>query len=1000
MYKSITKWGTALITTLVLLAFAGCPMEPEDSEKTKIYTITYDVNGGTALDPAGKTVTNPPDETLGALPTPTHGQGKIFSGWFTAVTGGTGVTSETRIDSLTWEEGNSITIYALWSDPAITYTITLNPGAGNSVTPTSITRNSDTDTTVGDLPTPTGVSGKTFEGWYTAESSGTRVNTDTTLVSLTWDSGNGATLYAVWTNEVIIYTITLNPGVGNNVNPTSITRSSDIDTAVGTLPTPTHTDTTKIFDGWFTATSGGTQVTATTSLASLTWDASNAVTIYAVWSDPPPVIITYTITLNPGTGNSVTPTSITRSSDTDTAVGTLPTPTHTDATKIFDGWFTAASGGTQVTATTTLASLTWENNGTTLYAKWSTMSLGLVLRYNFTAGGAPDTIADLAGTNPGLIQGSAALGTHNGVNILTTGEDGYVDMGASAGALITAQDEFSLATYIYTDDNVTGTGYDLWSFAASGSISASAGQYTFFRTVGQSSGLSLSGWNNATSTSVSGNLPTGVWRHYIYTQSGNVGKIYIDGVLAMTKSDLTITPTQLAANGGLIQNWIARPCFSGNIYMKNSKFADFRIYDKAIDAADIAALGIPAQLIVLDAGDTTPLLAKITDAQTLIADATYQDAVFGLEVPRAQKWANKTGLAAFINEAQGMIQNGATQTNINNLLNRFNTFSGSGGFGYTMKPVPAGKFQRDDTAENITVITKGYKIGAYEVTQELWEAVMGVNYSFNTDVDNPLLPVDGGIDAGTNATSMHIYQAIVFCNKLSEITGKTPVYKFGGAAIDTSTYPSSGWPSNLTTSLNIDNSANGYRLPTEMEWMWAAMGANFTAADIDVNGVNVKGYKKDFAGDMAPDTAGDSPDNYAWTGSYSAGNGNLGQTWPVVTGNTGGTSGNGAPSYSKTIGTKNANELGLYDMSGNLTEFCIDLTADSYTATDGLWGPGTLTDWYQTTGGRYVVIGGDYGGNYPVTVSRAQWENSKNCANNWAHRYFGFRIVVTETAGE
>jgi formylglycine-generating enzyme required for sulfatase activity len=172
-----------------------------------------------------------------------------------------------------------------------------------------------------------------------------------------------------------------------------------------------------------------------------------------------------------------------------------------------------------------------------------------------------------------------------------------------------------------------------------------------------------------------------------------------------------------------------------------------------------------------------------------------------------------------------------------------------------------------------------------------------------------------------------------------------------------------------------------------MEWMWAAMGADSTAADMS-GGVNVKGYKKDFAGDSDPDTTGDSPLDYAWTASYAAGAG-----YPAVTGNTGGTAGNNTASYSKPVGGKLPNELGIYDMSGNLTEYCWDATGDTIA-----WPSGALTDYGNDTmtQGRRVVMGGDYGGNYPVVISRARWENEKNATNNWAHCYYGFRIVCKD----
>jgi hypothetical protein len=94
--------------------------------------------------------------------------------------------------------------------------------------------------------------------------------------------------------------------------------------------------------------------------------------------------------------------------------------------------------------------------------------------------------------------------------------------------------------------------------------------------------------------------------------------------------------------------------------------------------------------------------------------------------------------------------------------------------------VPAGKFQRDDTSANISEITVPYNMGAYEVTQELWLAVMGRNNSVNKTDGNLQLPVDGGADGATSASNMGLTHVYTFCNKLSELKGKTPVYSRTG----------------------------------------------------------------------------------------------------------------------------------------------------------------------------------------------------------------------------
>lgn len=78
------------------------------------YTLTYDVNGGNALDPSDKAVTY--NSAIGTLPTPTR-SGFSFNGWFTAVSGGSQVTSTT-----TYATDGDSTIYARWTANSPTWT--------------------------------------------------------------------------------------------------------------------------------------------------------------------------------------------------------------------------------------------------------------------------------------------------------------------------------------------------------------------------------------------------------------------------------------------------------------------------------------------------------------------------------------------------------------------------------------------------------------------------------------------------------------------------------------------------------------------------------------------------------------------------------------------------------------------------------------------------------------------------------------------------------------
>ena len=301
------------------------------------YTVTFNANGGT-ITTTSKTVTY--DSTYGELPTPTK-TGYTFAGWYTAETNGTRITSGTKV-SITAAQ----TLYAQWT--ANSYKLTINANGGTIPTTTGWTLSSDSKTatksvtyagTYGSLPTPTRT-GYTFAGWYTTETAGTKV-TSTTKYS----TASNQTLYAQWTANN--YTVTLNANGGTTSTTTlTVTYGSTYET----LPTPSRTGYT--FNGWYTATSGGTKITSSSTVS-----ITAAQTLYAQWTAN-----TYTVTFN-ANGGTVTTTSKTVTYDS--TYGELPTPTKTGYT--FNYWYTAASGGTQVLSTTKVSITAAQ----TLYAHWT-----------------------------------------------------------------------------------------------------------------------------------------------------------------------------------------------------------------------------------------------------------------------------------------------------------------------------------------------------------------------------------------------------------------------------------------------------------------------------------------------------------------------------------------------------------------------------------------------------------------------------------------------------
>jgi formylglycine-generating enzyme required for sulfatase activity len=224
-----------------------------------------------------------------------------------------------------------------------------------------------------------------------------------------------------------------------------------------------------------------------------------------------------------------------------------------------------------------------------------------------------------------------------------------------------------------------------------------------------------------------------------------------------------------------------------------------------------------------------------------------------------------------------------------------------------MNTIPAGTFQMGDMNTNLLIQGSGSSplhsvtLGAFTIsqtliTQEQYQAVMDTNPSYFKSVKT--LPVE----------SVTWYDAVLYCNALSKMEGKDTVYTFS------SIIGKPGAGCSGLGNLNIDYTKNGYRLPTEAEYEYACRAGNDT---------NDYYWGRNYPPITAADTL--AIDNNA--------------VWYL-----------NSPNCTQPVATKKPNSWGLYDMSGNVWEWCNDWY--------GSYSDSSQTNPTGATSGSYRVLRG------------------------------------------
>ena len=228
-----------------------------------------------------------------------------------------------------------------------------------------------------------------------------------------------------------------------------------------------------------------------------------------------------------------------------------------------------------------------------------------------------------AGNHTGVLYNGAELTTIGGLPVLSLGaNDGYFDMTASVGEVIATLEEYVISTYVYVPSTTElgGAGNFIFTFANSTDIANRANGCIFMGANRMRYAISPYRWEDEQAVEAGYALPTGEWHAITFVQDRSSAKLYLDQEL-VAQGGALMAPSKLGATP---YNFLGRPCYATDCYLKDAMYCDFRIYDSA---SDLSIGEFTQNLSQLNRNIEEWQVTELMNEVTLSGDRFYDDIV-------------------------------------------------------------------------------------------------------------------------------------------------------------------------------------------------------------------------------------------------------------------------------------------------------------------------------------------------------------------------------------